>query len=161
MLLVTKGNRKGYEVISIPPCAGESKAMTCVRGAVGKAASLARLPANWYFLVMPILVRFIVVALSLWLAAYLVPGFRVDGWGTLALASLLFGVVNAVLKPVLVLLTFPITLLTLGLFLIVLNAAMLGLVAWLLPGFAIDGLLPALLGWLIVTVVGWAASQIL
>lgn len=110
---------------------------------------------------MPILARFIVVALSLWLAAYLIPGFRVDGWPTLALASLLFGVVNAVVKPVLVLLTFPITLLTLGLFLIVLNAAMLGLVAWLLPGFAIDGFLPAVLGWLIVTVVGWAASKIL
>jgi putative membrane protein len=110
---------------------------------------------------MPILARFIVVALSLWLAAYLIPGFRVDGWMTLGLASLLFGVVNAVVKPVLVLLTFPITLLTLGLFLVVLNAAMLGLVAWLLPGFAIDGFLPAVLGWLIVTVVGWAASKIL
>ncbi len=110
---------------------------------------------------MPILARFIVVALSLWLAAYLIPGFRVDGWLTLVLASLLFGVVNAVVKPVLILLTLPITLLTLGLFLIVLNAAMLGLVAWLLPGFAIDGFLPAVLGWLVVTVVGWAASKIL
>jgi len=110
---------------------------------------------------MSILIRFIVVALSLWLAAYLIPGIRVDGWGTLALASILFGVVNAVVRPVLVLLTFPITLLTLGLFLIVLNAAMLGLVAWLLPGFAIDGLVPAVFGWLVVTVVGWAVSKIL
>lgn len=110
---------------------------------------------------MPFLIRFAVVALSLALAAHLVPGFRVDGWVTLLLAALLFGVVNAVLKPFLVLLTFPITLLTLGLFLIVLNAAMLGLTAWLLPGFAIDGLIPAVLGWLIVTVVGWAASRIL
>lgn len=110
---------------------------------------------------MPFLIRLVVVALSLALAARLVPGFRVDGWGTLLLASLLFGVVNAVLKPILVFLTFPITLVTLGLFLIVLNAAMLGLVAWLLPGFAIDGLIPAVLGWLIVTVVGWAASRIL
>lgn len=110
---------------------------------------------------MPILIRFVVVALSLWLAAYLIPGFRVDGWLTLALASVLFGVVSAVVKPVLVLLTLPITLLTLGLFLIVLNGALLGLVAWLLPGFAIDGLLPAVLGWLVVTVVGWAAARIL
>lgn len=110
---------------------------------------------------MPFLIRLIVVALSLALAARLVPGFHVDGWVTLLLASLLFGVVNAVLKPILVFLTFPITLVTLGLFLIILNAAMLGLTAWLLPGFAIAGLIPAVLGWLIVTVVGWVASRVL
>lgn len=108
---------------------------------------------------MSILIRFIVVALSLWLAAYLIPGFRVEGWVTLILASLLFGVVSALVKPVLILLTFPITVITLGLFLIVINAAMLGLVAWLLPGFTIDGFWPAVLGWLVVTVVGWVASQ--
>lgn len=108
---------------------------------------------------MSLLARFLVVALSLWLAAYLIPGFRVAGWGTLFLASLLFGVVNAVVKPVLVLLTLPITVITLGLFLIVINAAILGLVAWLLPGFAIDGLWPAILGWLVMTAVNWIASQ--
>jgi putative membrane protein len=102
-----------------------------------------------------------VVALSLALAAHLIPGIRVDGWVTLLLASLIFGVVNAVIKPILVVLTFPITLVTLGLFLVVLNAAMLGLTAWLLPGFAIDGLLPAILGWLLVTAVGWVASKLL
>ncbi len=101
------------------------------------------------------------VALSLALAAHLIPGIRVDGWVTLLLASLIFGVVNAVIKPILVVLTFPITLVTLGLFLVVLNAAMLGLTAWLLPGFAIDGLLPAILGWLLVTAVGWVASKLL
>lgn len=110
---------------------------------------------------MLLLARLIVVALSLALAARVVPGFHVDGWGTLLLAALLLGCVNAVIKPVLTVLTFPITVLTLGLFLIVLNAAMLGLVAWFLPGFSIDGILPAVLGWLIVTAVGWAASRIL
>jgi putative membrane protein len=110
---------------------------------------------------MPFLIRLAVVALSLALAAHLIPGIRVDGWVTLLLASLIFGVVNAVIKPILVVLTFPITLVTLGLFLVVLNAAMLGLTAWLLPGFAIDGLLPAILGWLLVTAVGWVASKLL
>ncbi|HLP42827.1 MAG TPA: phage holin family protein [Fibrobacteria bacterium] len=110
---------------------------------------------------MGFLVRLLVSALALWLAAYFINGFEVDGWVTLTLAALLLGVVNAVVKPILVFLTFPITLLTLGLFLIVINAAMLGLVAWLLPGFSIDGLVPAVLGWLIVTVVGWVASRIL
>jgi putative membrane protein len=110
---------------------------------------------------MGFLVRLIVSALSLWLAAYFIDGFRVDNWITLTLAALLLGVVNAVIKPILVFLTFPITLITLGLFLIVLNAAMLGLVAWLLPGFSIDGLVPAVLGWLVVTVVGWVVSRFL
>lgn len=110
---------------------------------------------------MTFLVRLLVVALALALASYLLPGFKVDGWITLLIASLLLGFVNAVIKPIFVLLTFPITLLTLGLFLVIINAAMLGLVAWLLPGFTIDGLVPAVLGWLIVSVVGWAASQIL
>lgn len=110
---------------------------------------------------MGFVVRLIVSALALWLAAHFIDGFRVDGWVTLTLAALLLGVVNAVVKPILVFLTFPITLITLGLFLIVLNAAMLGLVAWLLPGFDIDGLVPAVLGWLIVTAVGWVASRIL
>lgn len=110
---------------------------------------------------MPFLIRLAVVALSLALAAHLIPGIRVDGWVTLLLASLLFGVVNAVIKPILVVLTFPITLVSLGLFLVVLNAAMLGLTAWLLPGFAIDGLFPAILGWLLVTAVGWVASKFL
>lgn len=110
---------------------------------------------------MGFLLRLVIVALSIALAAYLLPGFRVDGWVTLALAALLLGLVNAVLKPVLIFLTLPISILTLGLFLIVLNAAMLGLVAWLLPGFAIDGPVPAVLGWLIITAVGWAVSRFL
>lgn len=109
---------------------------------------------------MFILIRILVVAFSLWLAAYLIPGFHVAGWGTLILAAVLFGIVNAVVKPLLILLTLPITVITLGLFLIVINAAMLGLVAWILPGFTIDGLWPAVLGWLVVTAVGWIGSLI-
>lgn len=110
---------------------------------------------------MGFLLRFLINALSLWIADYILAGFRVDGLATLALAALLLGLVNAVVKPVLVLLTLPITLLTLGLFLIFLNAAMLGLVAWLLPGFAIDGLAPAVLGWAILVLVGWITSKLL
>lgn len=107
---------------------------------------------------MSFLVRLLISALALGLAAYLIPGFRVDGIFTLVIAAFVLGLVNAVVKPVLVLLTLPITVITLGLFLIVLNAAMLGLVAWLLPGFAIDGLIPAVLGWLVMVIVGWVAS---
>jgi putative membrane protein len=103
---------------------------------------------------MQFLIRLVVGAFSLGLAARLIPGIYVADWGTLFLAAFLLAVVNAVLRPILVLLTFPITLLTLGLFVLVLNAAMLGLVAWLLPGFAINGFIPAFLGWLVMAVCG-------
>lgn len=103
---------------------------------------------------MGFLVRLVISMVSLGLAARLIPGIYVNDWVTLLLAALLLSVVNAVIKPIFVLLTLPVTLLTLGLFLLVVNAAMLGLVAWLLPGFAIAGLVPAVLGWLVMAVVG-------
>lgn len=104
------------------------------------------------------LLRALISALGLWLASAIVPGLHVAGFGTLVIASLLLGVVNAVVRPVLVILTLPITIITLGLFLLVINAAMLALVAWLLPGFAITGFFPALLGSIVVSIVSWLAS---
>lgn len=104
------------------------------------------------------LLRFLIAALGLWLAAEIVPGVHVASVGTLVVAALLLGIVNAVVRPVLVLLTLPITLITLGLFLFVVNAAMLGLVALFLPGFTITGFFPALLGGLVVSVVSWIAN---
>jgi putative membrane protein len=77
------------------------------------------------------------------------------------LAAVLLGVCNAVVRPVLVILTLPITLLTLGLFLLVVNAAMLALVAWMLPGFSIAGFGPALFGALIVSLTGIIGSSLL
>jgi putative membrane protein len=105
------------------------------------------------------LIRLVINALGLWLAAELVPGISISSPGTLVLAALLMGVVNALVRPVAVLLTLPLTILTLGIFLLIVNAAMFGLVAWLLPGFAVSGLLAALLGWLIVSVVSWFAAS--
>jgi putative membrane protein len=103
---------------------------------------------------MSFLIRLIISAVSLALAARLIPGIYVRDWTTLFLAAFLLGIVNAVIKPLLILVTIPITLVTLGLFMLVVNAAMLGLVAWLLPGFSIAGLIPAILGWLVMAVVG-------
>ncbi|HYA39036.1 MAG TPA: phage holin family protein [Candidatus Methylomirabilis sp.] len=104
------------------------------------------------------LIRLLVVALGLWLASELVPGIEVQGLWTLLGAALLLGIVNAVVRPLLVILTLPITLLTLGLFLLVINAAMLGLVAWMFDGFAIAGFWPAVLGSIVVSLTGWLAS---
>lgn len=105
------------------------------------------------------LIRMLIVAAGLALAAWLVPGVSISGLGTLLLAALLAGFVNAFVRPIVVLLTLPITLATLGVFLLVVNAAMFGLVAWLLPGFQVSGFFAALLGWLIVSAVSWLASS--
>jgi len=107
---------------------------------------------------MGFLLRMLITAAGLWLADRMLGGISIDGSETLIWASLLLGLVNAVVRPIAVFLTFPITLVTLGLFLWVVNAAMLGIVAWLLDGFRIAGLGSALLGSLIVGFTGWLAS---
>lgn len=83
--------------------------------------------------------RAAIVALGLWLATLWVPGVRIDGPGTLILAGVLLGIVNSIVRPIAILLTLPMTILTLGLFLLVINAAMLALVAWMLPGMHLSG----------------------
>ena len=104
------------------------------------------------------LLRLLVGALGLWLASELVPGVEVHGAWTLLGAALLLGIVNAVVRPLLVILTLPITVLTLGLFLLIINAATLGLVARMLDNFTIAGFWPAVLGAIVVSVTGWLAS---
>lgn len=106
-------------------------------------------------------VRLLVGGLGLWLASDLVSGISVrDGW-TLFGAAILLGIVNAIVRPVLVVLTLPITVLTLGLFLLVINAAMLGLVASLFQGFTIVSFGSALLGALVISITGWLASWLI
>jgi putative membrane protein len=104
------------------------------------------------------LVRFLICALGLWLAEEILPGIGVDNAGSLIAAAFLLGVINAFVRPVLVVLTLPITVVTLGLFLLVINAGMVALVAWILPGFHVAGFWPALLGGLIVSITGWVAT---
>ncbi len=104
------------------------------------------------------ILRVLIAALGLWLATEWVAGISVSTAGTLILAALLLGVVNAIVKPIVVILTIPFTLLTLGLFLLVVNAAMLGLVAAFLPGFSISGFWSAFWAAIIVSVVSWIGS---
>jgi putative membrane protein len=105
------------------------------------------------------LLRAAIAAFGLWVASRVVPGMTIDGAGTLVGAALLLGVVNAFVRPVLVVLTLPITILTLGLFLFVINAASLGLVSYFLNDFHIAGFLPALLGSLLVSFISWIGSS--
>jgi len=85
------------------------------------------------------LLRAVIVALGLWLATLWVPGVRIDSPGTLLLAGILLGIVNSIIRPIAIVLTLPMTILTLGLFLLVINAGMVALVAWMLPGMHIAG----------------------
>jgi putative membrane protein len=105
--------------------------------------------------------RVAIVALGLWLATLILPGLYFESAGYLLGAALLLGIVNAIVRPIAVILTLPLTLLTLGLFLLVVNAAMLGLVALLLSGFQISGFWTALGGSLIVSITGWVASGLI
>ena len=104
------------------------------------------------------LIRLFVTALALGIASAIVPGLTITGFWTLLGAAFLLGLVNVVIRPILIILTLPITLLTLGLFLWVINAAMLGLVAAMMDGFAISGFFSALLASLVVSLVSWMAS---
>src|SRR5580658_7898017 len=96
---------------------------------------------------------------GLWIATRVVRGIRIDDAQTLVLAGLVLGVVNAIIRPIAVILTFPLTLLSLGLFLLVVNAGMLGLTAWLLRGFHVADFWTALLASLVVSVTGWLGSM--
>ncbi|MGH8178809.1 MAG: phage holin family protein [Steroidobacter sp.] len=107
------------------------------------------------------ILRVAIVALGLWLAAQILSGLTFDGAGVLLAAALLLGVVNAIVRPIAVILTLPLTLLTLGLFLLVINAGMMGLVALLLGGFHISSFWTALGASLIVSIISWAASGLI
>ncbi len=104
------------------------------------------------------LLRAVITAAGLWLATQWVPGVHVDTVPMLLLAAVLLGVVNAIVRPIAFILTLPVTILTLGLFLFVLNALMVWLVAWIVPGFHVDTFKAALLTAIIVWIVGWVGS---
>lgn len=107
------------------------------------------------------LLRVAISALGLWLASMVLPGIKFESPSQLAIAALLLGVVNAIVRPIAFILTLPLTLVTLGLFLFVLNAAMVGLVARLLPGFTISGFWTAMGAAVIVWIVSWLGSGLI
>lgn len=101
------------------------------------------------------LLHTVVLAIAIWLTAAIVPGITVGSWATLALAALVLALVNAVIRPVLVILTLPITVLTLGLFYFVVNGLAFGLAAALVPGFRIHSWFAAILGAFLTSVFSW------
>ncbi len=110
---------------------------------------------------MGFLARILINALAIFFAAAVVPGVEISGPLAALGAGLVFGLVNAVVRPVLVILTLPLTLLTLGLFLLVLNGFCFWLTSALVKGFEVHGFWPALFGALLVSVVSWVLTAFL
>ena len=106
-----------------------------------------------------IVLRTLITALGIWLATYLVPGVSASSTGALIWAAIALGLINAFVRPVLVLLTLPFTILTLGLFLLLLNAAMLNLAGWFVDGFQVVGFWSAVFGAMVVSLVSGLCSQ--
>lgn len=109
---------------------------------------------------MRFLIRVVLNAIAIAAAAYVVPGIIVSGAAAALMGGLILGFVNAIVKPILILLTLPATLLTLGLFLFVVNAICLALTAALVPGFDINGFWGAFIGALVVTLVSWVLNAL-
>ncbi|MEN0062084.1 MAG: phage holin family protein [Myxococcota bacterium] len=107
---------------------------------------------------MRLLLRWLVIAISLGITAYLLPGIGIRDWQALIVGSAVLGLVNAIAKPVLTVLTFPITVLTLGLFLFVVNGLSFALAAWFVPGFEVLNLGWAMLGAIVVSIISWFLS---
>lgn len=105
------------------------------------------------------LLTWLVTAVSLLLTAYIVPGLDIKGFTAAAVGAIVLGLVNAIVKPILVFFTLPLTILTLGLFLLVVNAIAFGLVGYFTPGFEIDGFFPALFGSIVLSLISGFLNQ--
>jgi putative membrane protein len=101
------------------------------------------------------LIHAVVLAVAIWITAQVVSGVTVVSWGALAIAALVLALVNAIVRPILVILTLPITVLTLGLFYLVINGAAFGLAAAVVPGFQVASWTSAILGALLTSLVSW------
>ena len=109
---------------------------------------------------MSLVLYFLVMACAMLGLSKMLPGFQVSGWGSALLASIVLAVVNTIVKPILFVLTLPFTILTLGLFLFLLNALMLWLTAAIVPGFRVTGLLTTVIASLVLAIVSmvWKAA---
>jgi len=108
---------------------------------------------------MGFLARTVITAFAFWCADMLIDGISFAGPFTLFIAAIIFGIINALIRPVLMLLSLPLNIVTLGLFTLVVNAAMLGLTALVMPGMHVSGFWAAFFGAIIVAVVSWLVNR--
>ncbi len=106
-----------------------------------------------------IILRWLVITVAILLASILIPGIRVDSLSTALIAAGVLGLINIFIKPVLIILTLPLNILTLGLFSFIINALLLKLVAWFVSGFEVTGFFAALFGALVISLVNWLANR--
>ena len=106
-----------------------------------------------------ILLRTAIIGLGIWFAGYIIPGISTGSNSSLIWAAIALGLINAFVRPLLVLLTLPATILTLGLFLLVLNAAMLNLAGWFVAGFEVQGFWSSVLGAIVISLVSGICSN--
>ena len=110
---------------------------------------------------MSFFIRMIANAVAILLVSYLLPRIvAVDGVTAALAAAFVLGLVNAVVRPLFVLLTLPVTVVTLGLFLLVINGLLLGLVSYIVPGFHVNGFLGAVVGSILLSVVSWVLTRV-
>jgi putative membrane protein len=105
-------------------------------------------------------VRWLVTTVAVLVAAHLIPGISYEGWGALLGASLLLGIINAFVRPVLLLLSLPFIIVTMGLFIFVVNALLLMLVSKIIPPFQVAGFWSAFFGAIIISLVSWILSSL-
>lgn len=110
---------------------------------------------------MHFLLRLLINGIVFYCIAMFVPGIHANGFGSAVLAAFIFGIVNAIVRPVVLLLTLPLTIVTLGLFIIIVNALMFWLATWIAPGFHVYGFMPALIGGIIMMIVGIITNHVL
>ena len=108
-----------------------------------------------------LLIRWIVMTAAILMAAYVIDGIHVSGFFSAFFAAAALGILNAVFRPILLVLTLPINILTLGLFTFVINALMLKLASAVIPGFDVYGFWPAVLGALLISIVSWALNMLI
>lgn len=109
---------------------------------------------------MRFLIHWLVTGLALWVTAYILPGVAVGSWQALAIAAVVLGLLNALVRPILVLLTLPITVLTLGLFYLIVNGLVFLLASKLVSGFDVSGFWWAVLGAIVVSIVSWFVGSV-
>ncbi len=110
---------------------------------------------------LKIITKVLIVMLALLLSAHIIPGIMISGLYAVFISAIFLGFVNLFIRPVLVLLTLPVTILSLGSFIFVVNALLFWFVASFIDGFTVDGFIPALLGTLIVSAVSWVGNRFL
>ena len=109
---------------------------------------------------MSFLLRLLINGIAFYCIALFVPGIHTNGFVAALFAAFIFGIVNAVIRPILLVLTLPLTIVTLGLFVIIVNALMFWLATWISPGFKVDGFMPALIGGIIMMIVGVVTNHL-